>query len=287
MLRAGFYATGDNDLLQIDLSSNRVNKALWYLDGIRNGQELGALLGYQFERGLHDNGLDQYIFDFRGDFPLGVGALVPNTRLSTETIQANNVVDGYKMIKQWRLSLKDPYPSFISFSLMNNDNDVNDTDPVKAQILLLEDALDAISDLVISEGVFQLAKGNYVRSAAVQKAFNESKPIPELEIVQTPRTGTPLTHRTGILLEASNNALPAAWLNMPITPRAQTEPILNRWLAEQMGNPANIVCGVRYELRSDLNSEIISSVSLLDLHLNPIDILFFFCPLLRLGVRTQ
>ena len=36
----------------IDLSSLRVPTAMSVLDGVRQGQALGALLGYRFERGL-------------------------------------------------------------------------------------------------------------------------------------------------------------------------------------------------------------------------------------------
>ena len=60
ILRAGYatYNVTDpdptaTDPLAINLSSRRVREALYYLDGIRQGQELGALLGYQFERTLH------------------------------------------------------------------------------------------------------------------------------------------------------------------------------------------------------------------------------------------
>ena len=35
------------------------------LDGVRQGQPLGALLGYRFERGLHDRQLDRFIAGFR------------------------------------------------------------------------------------------------------------------------------------------------------------------------------------------------------------------------------
>ena len=45
---------------------------------VRSGQEPGALLGYQFERGLHERythiplELDAYIYDFRDEFPLAI-----------------------------------------------------------------------------------------------------------------------------------------------------------------------------------------------------------------------
>ena len=38
----------------IDLTSNWVQVANNFLEGIRNGQSLSSLLSYQFEKGLHD-----------------------------------------------------------------------------------------------------------------------------------------------------------------------------------------------------------------------------------------
>jgi hypothetical protein len=70
VLRSGYLADrpngdgGDNPFA-VDLSSDRVHRAKWLLDGVRQGQPLGALLGYRFERGLHDAGLDRFIHRFR------------------------------------------------------------------------------------------------------------------------------------------------------------------------------------------------------------------------------
>ena len=49
------HATEANpEVMAIDLSSSRVRQALGLLEGIRTGQTLEALLGYRFERSLHD-----------------------------------------------------------------------------------------------------------------------------------------------------------------------------------------------------------------------------------------
>ena len=61
VLRSGYMShrgTPDEPVLAIDLSSDRTRLALWVLDGVRQGQPLGALTGYQFEQALHDAGLD-------------------------------------------------------------------------------------------------------------------------------------------------------------------------------------------------------------------------------------
>ncbi len=61
-------------MFNVNLSSDRVRKALKVIEGIQNGQSLAALLGYEFERGIHDNNdvshVDQYIFKIRRKFPL-------------------------------------------------------------------------------------------------------------------------------------------------------------------------------------------------------------------------
>ena len=57
ILRAGYLANAapqEPGALAVNLSSARVRVALGLIEGIRNGQPLGALLGYRLQRGLHD-----------------------------------------------------------------------------------------------------------------------------------------------------------------------------------------------------------------------------------------
>lgn len=76
--------------LAVNLSSERVRLALSVLEGIRNGQSLGALLGYQLERGLHDRytvaELDQFILKLRKAFPLRAKRLKNQTPRSGITL---------------------------------------------------------------------------------------------------------------------------------------------------------------------------------------------------------
>lgn len=70
VLRSGYLSQESNRTpgarpFAIDLSSERVHRAKWLLDGVRQGQSLSALLGYRFERRLHERGLDRYIQRFR------------------------------------------------------------------------------------------------------------------------------------------------------------------------------------------------------------------------------
>src|SRR5947209_2075368 len=77
VLRNGYISNATPahpELLKVNLSSERVRLALGIIEGIRNGQNLAALLGYQFERGLHDRYAfaesDQFIYPLRLVFPL-------------------------------------------------------------------------------------------------------------------------------------------------------------------------------------------------------------------------
>ena len=68
----------EQDELAVNLSSARVRRAKYLIDGVRNGQSLEALLGYLFERGLYDWTtqpvnpviLDQVKPVFRQQFPI-------------------------------------------------------------------------------------------------------------------------------------------------------------------------------------------------------------------------
>ena len=68
VLRSGYLAhmgEAGSGQLAINLSSSRVRVAESLLDGVRQGQQLGSLLGYRFERGLHERQLDRFIAGFR------------------------------------------------------------------------------------------------------------------------------------------------------------------------------------------------------------------------------
>ena len=69
ILRSGWSAFGgsaESAGLAVDLSSDRIRRARWLVDGVRAGQDLGRLLGARFERGLQTRRrLDEWIDDLR------------------------------------------------------------------------------------------------------------------------------------------------------------------------------------------------------------------------------
>ncbi len=89
-------AGGNGQRYEIDLSSARVRQATFVLDGVRQGQPVGAVLGYIFESNLHEQQLDQFIDNFRAQFPLQSNPAT-DTGLPTEAVAARDVVDGLRL----------------------------------------------------------------------------------------------------------------------------------------------------------------------------------------------
>ena len=143
----------------------------------------------------------------------------------------------------------------------------------------LADVLDAVGDLVVAEGVHQLAQGNHARAAAALSALTEGRAPPRPEIVDTPRSGTVVSQRlilqlTPVDAAGGAAALPADWAHLPMTPRAAAEPSLNRWLGGLIGRPEEIVARVvRPHPERPGETEVVAWVTVEDLGLQPIDLL--------------
>ena len=209
------------DLFAVDLSSRRVRLASMLLDGVRQGQPLGALLGYLFERRLHELTLDHTIDDFRAAAPL-VPVNAPLPANPQESIAARNVVDGLKL----RALRTDPSASPALKALFEQCAPALDT---------LEDAVDAVSDAAIAETAYQAVRGNVVRTGATLQAIASGEaPPPQLEVVRTPRSGVAAAYRVIVLFNAI--AAPTA----PVSPRARAEPHLNAWAGKLLGSPTRV-----------------------------------------------
>jgi len=268
VLRNGYMTNADPDALRINLSSERVRKALSLIEGMRGGQALGALLGYYFERGLHEGHpgveLDYFIYQLRKAFPLAANknkeTLLDDSALSSvETIEANNVVDGLALIEQIRVSGISTYPfGKVLAPLDNTDQGI----AIEAEVQHILDLNDAIADTALAESVHQVVQGNYDRGAATLDTYSKGNFPPLPDVIQTPRSGINLTHRVGLHFETGLN--PAAG----ITPRAKAEPAINKWLKSMVPAVNNIVCTVSYNAVTD------EEINAATLGLEPIDLLY-------------
>jgi hypothetical protein len=246
VLRAGAlaHAASDGEVLQLDLSSARVRTARRLLEGVRSGQPLGALLGYELERALQDDhpgeNLVRCVAPLRRIAPLVAGhmpAALGGDGTAHEQIAAANVVDGLAL---HALGVEEVLRRLTA------DPDLTppvDTAAVRAELRRLEDHLDAVADLLLAEAVHQLVLGSTSRTAAVMSVIGDGLvPPQDIEVARTPRAGTAITARVLILLDDS----PAADRWATGTPRSAAEPHLDGWLADLLPDPAQV--RIRYRL---------------------------------------
>lgn len=286
LLRSGYVSLNDEDdpaAFAVNLSSRRVRLALTLLEGVRQGQSLGALLGYRFERGLHENHpgqvLDVYIPAFRRLAPLEGTAATADSELNIRATA--NVVDGLVLLKKFQLSKADPPVPFpwgiggLPSIKLPTGMQPSTHEACLRELENLEDAVDAISDLVLAESVHHVAQGNPVRAGATLDAIALGEaPPPELDVVRTPRSGISITHRLSVLICGD----PAETTWAAETERAKAEPALNAWAAQLLGEKAETaVCRVEYlDVSKKEAPRVVAQryVPFKDLKLAPIDVVY-------------
>jgi hypothetical protein len=207
LLRSGWHAHGTDDplsLVAVDASSARVRTASWLLDGVRQGQPLGTLLGYRFERSLHDLGADDQIRSVRQQVLVAAGS---------PDVPPDQPVDGIELLDLHRAG-----------GLTGLSRDALDA------VELVEAAFDAVNDIGLVEAVHQLASGNNERATALLDALSTGVLAPpELRAPLTPRAGLAVEHRVIILLDPA--APPAPWRGWTAGVRDAVAPALDGWVA--------------------------------------------------------
>ncbi|MEJ8850705.1 hypothetical protein [Variovorax rhizosphaerae] len=264
-------ATGvpqENGPFAIDLSSRRVREANQLLDGVRQGQPLGALLGYRFERGLHELSLDRFIAPLRDLAPLVAGKLEAKTK-PLEAIAANNVVDGLVLHSVWRA---DGRP--INALLVQKGASEDELKKMRQELNALGDAIDGVGDALTAETAYQMARGNTSRIASTLAALAQGDaPAPELEVARMPRSGVALTHRVMMLWSGAATAT-TGWAAASTSARATAEPMLNAWAAKLFGDPRKVRCTI--ERLEDISGLVLETrvLRLSDLALAPLDVVY-------------
>jgi len=281
ILRNGYLSNAAPDnpgSLAINLSSERVRLALSIIEGMQGGQSMAALLGYQFERGLHDRHdveVDEFIYDLRLAFPLNANRFSTTKTLKTDEfgrrigirkLEARNVIDGLSMIEHIRNKGISTYP----FGLEDMPAASNaQAEAINEQTDRIANIADAVADLAMAESVHQVAQGNYDRAGATLDTYSKGKFPAMPDVIKTPRSGVTLTHRIGLHLETGLD--PAAAVNT--TPRSKADPAINKWLAQVLPAAARIACVIRI-VNPDDETSVRHVVTQNDLGLTSIDLLY-------------
>ena len=269
-----------NGPFAIDLSSRRVREATRLLEGVRAGQPVGALLGYEFERRLHDLKLDPFIAPLRELAPLVVRQHEASN-WPAESVAANNVVDGLVLVRR----VEDPTDVAAQAVLQAIPNPQQGL--VANELRALRDAIDGLSDALLAEVAHQMARGNAVRMATTLSAVGQGEALPsELEVAHIPRSGNSITHRVLVLMSGGAQAA-AGWFAPATSILATTEPMLNGWASGLLGDPRKIRCTV--EQLDDASGAVVGTAAfpLSELPLTPLDVVYSVEPTGGATVSSQ
>ncbi|GIH15137.1 hypothetical protein [Rugosimonospora africana] len=225
VLRSGWLARGGGDgdsPAAIDLSSQRVRQAQEFLAGVRQGQDLGDLLGAQLERSLHDAVLDVAIRPLR----LVVAAADGLGEAATD-----QPVDGIRLLDLYRAG-----------QLSGPIGALGLPQPRQRQLLAILDSLasafDAVDDVTTFESVHQLVVGNLERAAAVTDAMGpDGGRPPELTGVRTTRDAATIDNRALVLIGSPAPAANRGWASGT---RDRFDPQLDAWVATLLPPPAQV-----------------------------------------------
>lgn len=282
ILRNAYMAEGNPETFEINLSSERVRKALSIIEGIRAGQNLAALLGYYLERELHDQNhsltqVDYYIHKLRKAFPLSSDKIKSTKTEDTdaiEAIEANNVVDGLQLINHIKTSGKNTYP-FGKSVLPNSGADAPSEEiktAINEQVKNIMNLNDAVADIAMAESVHQVVLGNYDRAAATMDTYSKGNFPPIPDVIQTPRSGTNITQRFGLQFDTGID-IAISPNSMPLSPRAKAEPLLNNWLTSVLPPENEVMVKASY-LDAATSAETEVNLSQKQLQLQPLDLLY-------------
>jgi hypothetical protein len=257
VLRNAFISNtgGDRRPYEIDLSSERVRTGRWMFDSMRLGQPVTAILGYAFERELHEVQLDKYIATFRQLFPIATNT-TRDSGLPVEGVAARDVVDGLALRNAWAAK-RGPFAPGGQVSTFPPA----DRAAIDAQLGQLEVIAESGAHLLLAESVYQLVRSNTFAAVSSLDAAAGAHP-PDPEVVQQPRGGTSLTHRFGMVLGEPAGAVGPGW-PAATSPRAEANPYLDAWVASLLGDPRTVTCQVNGAI----------TVTLAELDLRPLDVL--------------
>jgi hypothetical protein len=255
ILRAGRMAEKSNPTrYAIELPSERARRSRALIDGVREGQALGALLGAELESGLraqgiaqHISNMESYILALRTLYPQVANKSGNDAGLSADRIAARNVVDGQKV-----RDAATP-PKSIPFGTANLPAPGSAAaNAITSEIGRLNEIMDGIGDLVLSEAVYQMAGGDPIAAEAAMSFLPQGNNPPDPEVTSTPTVGIAVNHRVALLLEGDqpDQHEPAAGWTPGASLRAAADTFVERWVGSLLRDPSDASATVTYQLAS-------------------------------------
>ncbi len=258
------------DPLSVNLSSERVRAALDLMEGVRNGQNFGVLLGYEFERRyrelLDNSTVNVPLYRLRNAYPLDqfVVDVAPDPD-TVEKISSRNVVNGNKLIEL----VQEGKTNEIIASAGAMTPEVQEA--LLQAVDWIRNLADAVADISTTEGIFQIVQGNTIKGGATVNALSKGRFMNEPDVVPSTKQGIEIPQRFTMHLDMGDpRELANNWdIISGVDVRVQAEPYINKWLCSLLPNPETIFCGVSIR---DTDTHHPVSVSQLNLH--AVDLLY-------------
>lgn len=213
-----WHAGGGSSLAGIDLTSKRVRTALDIVAAMQHGQPLAALLGQQLERKLHADGAHTAVAILRGEFPQRrTTGLAGEPAAGDDAVVPAEVLNGLDV---WEAR-----------AVIAGRADLGAVGPALQD---LDDTVESVADLLVADGVHQLASGRPEAAGASFAAAADGAAPPEITVAAEPRSGVTITHR--LMLWVGGELGPAdgsGWNDA--APRAQLAPGAERWARGILG----------------------------------------------------
>jgi hypothetical protein len=164
----------------------------------------------------------------------------------SEALQASNVADGLGLRRRWRAGLAANVWDDATIPFGSAGLPVRTTpegQAVEAELGALDDAVDALADLLLAESVHQAVQGNAQRAGATVDVLSRGDAqAPDVQVVRTPRSGTAVTHRLLVLADAPAGT---GWPADATQVRAKVEPALEAWAGNLLGPASRVRIRVR------------------------------------------
>ena len=258
------------DPLSVNLSSERIRAALDLMEGIRNGQNFGVLLGYEFERRfrelLPEDSVNIPIYNLRKEYPLDqfVVDVTPDPE-TVEKIRSRNVVNGNELVE---LAQQGNIQEIIDAS---GSTTIDQQNNLKESIDWIRNLADAVADIGTTEGIFQIVQGNTIKGGATVNALSKGRFMNEPDVVLSTKQGIEIPQRFTMHLDMGDpRELANNWnIISGVDVRVQAEPYINKWLCSLLPNPETIFCAV-----SIRGTEAHHWVSVAQLNLHAADLLY-------------
>ena len=169
----------------------------------------------------------------------------------SEAVRANNVVDGLALRQRWRTGVANARWDvttipFGDAALGLPALGTPEHQAIEFELRALDDAVDALGDLLLAESVHQIVHGSPARAGASVDALSRGDaPPPEIDVVRTPRSGTGVTHRLLVLFDPTPQA--AGWPTDAAQVRAAVEPSLEAWVGRVLGPASRVRARANYK----------------------------------------